>query len=100
MPRAFPPQASDTNWRKDGRLRQRVQHLWGECQVEVQVYEHKLSKKHCRLMRDASLDSSGYSPKTLDVLLSFVAQLPFEIADQVRVEAGSGRTGAGKRTLC
>jgi hypothetical protein len=34
-------------------------------------------------MRDASLDSSGYSPKALEVLLSFIAQLPFEIANEL-----------------
>lgn len=69
-------------------MRKRVQHLWGECRVGVQIYEHRLSGAHCRVLRDASLDSSGYSPKALEVLLSFIGQLPFEIASALLSKLG------------
>ncbi len=89
MPRGiFPPKPADANWRKDGRTTRSVAHLWGLCQVPVQLYEHRLTQQHCSIFIDSSLDSSGYSPRALRVLLSFAAQLPFELATTLLAEVG------------
>ena len=56
--------------------------------MKVQCLEHRENGNHLSLLLDSSLDSSGWTPASLDFLGELVTQLPAETASELAQKAG------------
>lgn len=84
MPRIFPPTRTEIPkgyWR-NGQGSTDTKTFWGKVKVTTQRLVSKAGQQ-AQVPLDASLDSSGWSPKALQRLLDLTVRLPFEEASVV-----------------
>lgn len=83
MTRIFPPpKREDPAWRKDGLSTTQFHHFWGRVQVPVQRFEHR-EGQHCQVAFDPSLDTSGWTPASLKVLMRLAGSMSYEATMEV-----------------
>lgn len=83
IPRLFPLELANTDWtRKTTRLKS-IHNLWGKVQVPVQYLENRTNSSQKSVFLDSSLDSSGWTPYSLELLSKLVLHLPAETATEL-----------------
>ena len=83
IPRLFPLELADTDWTRKTRRFRYIRHLWGKVQVPLQCLEHRTTGSQKSLFLDSSLDSSGWTPYSLELLSKLVLHLPAETATEL-----------------